>query len=326
MSAATKGALGSEACQVQQPTGVSFVHRTPDRQLLSLLGVLRRPATPADQVNHQMFAGIPDVYAGSIRRALSAHGETYYLAVSGFDRAASIPSDRCFALQKQALARYLPKIPAALRAQTTALQAGYIAWARGLVLHSPRDGVCLVDSGRSDNGTSCGITAAQIKGGGTPDDAQGVFIGIVPDAVASVTLDFPAAGQGHPAHSAKGLVTGDVYAIRAIGSPQPPVEPEVIWRSAQGRVIKRIPVLTPAMERAACQKEPTCTLIKDGGLTETSSSSSSSVTHQAHRAPGHERLRWRPFGAPRGTLAHASAAISAHGAPEERHRRQPYQR
>jgi hypothetical protein len=292
IAAATQGVQASKECQVQQPTGTSFVHRTPDRELLSLLGLLRRPATPADRLNHQVFSGISDVYAGSIRHALTLSGESYYLAVSGFDRAAAVPSDRCFVLQEQALAKYLPHIPPALRAQTTALQTGYIAWDRGLAARSPRDGICLVTVGRSDGGSSCGITAAQIKAGMPPQNDQGVFSAIVPDGVATVTLTFPAA-SGRPARSVTAAVAGNVYAVRVAGAPEPtanhPNQPAVTWRSAQGRVLKTIPVATPAMERAACQKEiVACTLLQDGGLSTSSSSSSTpSAARRAQRAPKH---------------------------------------
>jgi hypothetical protein len=287
VAAATKGVLASPACQLQQPTGVSFVHRTPDRTLLSLLAVLRRPATPADRVNSSVFDGIPDVYAGSTRRAFSAGGETYYLAVSGFDRAASIPSDECFVLQARALARYLPKIPPALRSQTQALQAGFIDYARNVFARAPRDGICILGLGRNETGTSCGITAAQIKAGAGPSDDQGVFSGVVPDGVAWVTLSFRAAA-GRPPRSITGRVRGNVYAIRVGGAGQPSTQPTVTWRSAQGRVIKTIPVPTAAQERAACRQHVVaCALIQDGGMS--TSSTSSSTTATPTRAPAPSR-------------------------------------
>jgi hypothetical protein len=285
IAAATKGVLGSPECQVQQPTGVSLVHGTPDRTLLSLLAVLRRPATPADRVNPSMFTGIPDVYAGSARRAFSAGGETYYLAVSGFDEAATIPPERCFALQTRALAQYLPNIPPALRAQTQALQAGYMAYDRRIATQGPRDGICIVDTGRSDNGASCGTTAAEIKDGLPPNDENGVFEGVVPDGVASVRLAFPAS-HGRPARSVTGPVMGNVYAIRVTGAGQaPPAEPAVTWRSAQGGVVKTVPFPTPALEREACRQQAVaCAMFQDGGLVQTSSSSSSG-TETARSAP-----------------------------------------
>ncbi|MGB8875865.1 MAG: hypothetical protein WCD11_06100, partial [Solirubrobacteraceae bacterium] len=282
---ATQGVLNSRACALLRPTSVSFVHGRIDPTLLSLLSALRRPATPADRVSPGLFTDIPDVYAGSARRAFSAGGETYYLAVSGFDDAATVPSDRCFALQARALARYLPKIPPALRAQTQALQAGYTAYIRNLIAHGPRQGICLVDTGRSDNGASCGTTAAEIKDGMPPDDDNRVEIGVVPDGVASITLAFPA-HKGRPARSVTGPVSGNVYAIRVGGLGQgPPPQPSVTWRSVQGRVIRTIPIPTPALEREACHQQVlTCAIFQDGGLYQVSSSSSSG-TAPARPAP-----------------------------------------
>jgi hypothetical protein len=285
IAAAIKPALESSVCQATTPPGPTFVHGTPDRSLLSILGILRRPATPADRLSASVFAGMSDVYAGSARHAFSAGGESYYLAVAGFDQAQSEPSPRCSALERSAFARYLPKIPPALRAQTSALEAGLLTYSRHLLTGGPRDGICVIDTGRSDNGTSCGNTAAEIKDGSTPDDANGVFVGVVPDGVASVTLAFPA-HRGTPAHSVHGTVRGNMYAIRVPGAPEPPIEPTVTWHSADGHVIKTIANPTLAQERAACRANPVpCALIQDGGLIQISSSSSSSTVTAAGSAP-----------------------------------------
>ena len=286
MAAASKKVIASTACNVQEPNGVSFVRGTPDRALLSTLGVLRRPATPADRLSPGVFVGTPEVYAGSARRAFSAAGVTYYLAVAPFDRAASIPSDRCFALQTQALAAYLPKIPTALRAPTQALQAGYIAYIRNVATHAPRDSVCLVEAGRGGNGASCGITATAIRAGNGGDgDDNGVFTGIVPDGVASVTLSFPAS-NGQPAHSVTGVVRGNVYAIPYGGAHVPAPQPTVTWLSAHHRPLKTIPIPTRAQARAACQKQPiTCALIEDSTPVVTSRSSTLAKRIRAGQVP-----------------------------------------
>jgi hypothetical protein len=283
MAAATKHVLASPVCQ-HELTTPSFVHGTPDRSLLSILGVLRRPATPADRPNPSVFDGMTDVYSGSARRAFSAGGESYYVAVAGFDEAASVPSNQCLALQARALAQYLPNIPSGLRKPTQELQAGFIAYAQNVRTHGPRDGVCLIDVGLIVNGASCGITATQIKGNATREDDNGVFIGVVPDGVASVTLAIPAA-HGHPARSLTGPVRGNVYAIRVGGPDEQPIQPAITWRSAEGRVLKSIPVPTPAMERAACRQQIVmCTLLRYGPMTSTTSSSGPSV-RRASPAP-----------------------------------------
>jgi hypothetical protein len=281
ISAATKTVLNSPACAVLQQSQGSFIHGTPDPTLLSLVGVLRRPATPADQLSRGILGGIPEVYAGSARRAFSAGGETYYVAVAALDEAASEPPARCFTLQARALAAYLPKIPAALRDQTQALQAGYIDYFRNLVAHAPRDEVCLADVGRSDNGASCGFPATEIKDGVPPNDNNGVFSGVVPDGVASITLTFPAA-RGRPARSLTGRVRNNVYAIPAGSEGESPAQPGVTWRSADGRVLKSVPVPTAAAERAVCRQLVACVLFQDGGVSVTSSSSGTSSSS----APG----------------------------------------
>ena len=281
ISAATKTVLNSTACAVPQQSQGSFIHGTPDPTLLSLVGVLRRPATPADRLSRAILGGMPGVYAGSARRAFSAGGETYYVAVAGVDEAASVPPARCFILQARALAAYLPKIPSALRDPTQALQAGYIGYIRSLVAHAPRDEVCLADVGRSDNGASCGFPATEIKDGVPPNDDNGVFSGVVPDGVASITLTFPAA-RGRPARSLTGRVRNNVYAIPASSERDYPAQPGVTWRSADGRVLKSVPVPTAAAERAACRALVACVLVEDGGISETSGSSGTS----SYSAPG----------------------------------------
>jgi hypothetical protein len=165
------------------------------------------------------------------------------------------------------------------------LQADYIAYTRNLLKHGPRQGICLVGTGRSDNGASCGTTAAEIKDGTPPDDDNGVEIGVVPDGVTSITLAFPAY-NGRPAHSATGPVSGNVYAIRIGGLGQgPPPQPSVTWHSAQGRVIRTIPIPTPTLERAAChQQVSACAIFQAGGLYQVSSGSSSG-TAPARSAP-----------------------------------------
>jgi hypothetical protein len=226
-----------------------------------------------DELLARFAAGDAEAFVAFYRRHLAA--------VLGF----FLRRTRDPELTAEVTARYLPKIPPALRAQTSALQAGYIAYYRGLVSRAPRDAVCLVDTGRSDNGASCGITAAQIEENEPPDDENGVFVSVVPDGVASVTLTFPAS-RGRPAHSLTGRVRGNVYAIRATGPAQPLVEPAITWRSADGRVLKTIPMPTTAMERAACRSDPIpCALIQDGGVTESSSTTSSGTAPPRSEPP-----------------------------------------
>ena len=237
ISTATRPVLNSATCQVRQPSAPSVVHGSPGPALLSALGVLRRPATPADRLRAASQDGITDAYAGHTRRAVAAHGTVYYIVPTRDDPATWSPSSRCFSLQTAALARALPTIPASFRAPTRALEAQLIAYARNAVARAPRDTLCLVTV-RSGNlrGTDCGGNLAAIQHGGLPTDDNGTFTAIIPDGVATVTLRF-AAVQGRRAVSVTGIVHGNVLAVRgprlAFGSSGP--RATVIWRSARGR-------------------------------------------------------------------------------------------
>lgn len=274
MAAATRKPLRSRTCAVHQPNGVSVVHGSPGAGLTSVLGVLRRAQTPADHLRPAALAGTPDVYAGHTRLALSADGVSYFIVPARYDAAASLPSARCFDLQRSALRAYLANITPSLRQPTLALQAGLIKVGRRLATDAPRSTICLVTASGDSGGADCGITAAEIKRGVPASYGQGTFSGIVPDGVASVTLRFRTA-PGSPAHSVTGAVRGNVYAVHLANAPSVPVIPTVIWRSADGHVLKVVPAPRPQTVTSACRHNPAECLVATAASVVTSSVSRS---------------------------------------------------
>jgi hypothetical protein len=280
-TAATQGVQNSKACQLRQPSGPTYVQGSPGPGLLSILGVLRRPATAADQINPHQLGAIPDVYRAYIRRAFSAGGVSYYIVPSRFDRAATIPSDRCVHLQATALNRYLPRIPAALRQPTREIFAALISYLRTFASQGP--GIVLVfvgGNGAFGAGAPRGITAKGIEEGfATENGPAGTFSGVVPDGVATVTLIFPAAGQ-HPMHAVTSRVEGNVYAVHVplnLLRGAPP-SPTVIWRSPEGRVLKRFSTSPAATLARVCRLSPIACLL-GRAATGAHSSSSRGTTH-----------------------------------------------
>ncbi len=274
ITTATTGVERSKACRLQQPAGATYIHGSPGPDLLSILGVLRRPATPADRLNSEAVAGTPDIYRAYVRRAFSAGGISYYIVPTRYDRAASVPSERCFALQVAALNRELPKLPVSLREPTRELQGAFIAYDRSIVAHAPRDTICFVNIGRNESGTGCGIGPEAIKEGLPVQEDQGTYSGVVPDGVATVTLSSPAAG-GKPAHAVTVSVIGNVYSAHLSTRFRSPPTPTVTWRSAQGRVLKRISPPNAAARASACKRDPLACLAVQGAAVGTSSVSSS---------------------------------------------------
>jgi hypothetical protein len=233
-----------------------------------------------------------NVYAGATRRALVADGTTYYIVPERDDPAAELPPSRCLTLHTAALHRALPHIPKALRAQTVALQAAFIAVDRESVARGPQDIICVLTHSRNAGGSTCGTTVAQIQHGIAPDDDQGTFSAVVPDGVATVTLRFPATG-GHPARSVTAGVHGNVYAVRIAGeSPagRQAASPVAIWRSAQGTVIRTVTQPSPAATAKFCREHPVqclkLSLSRSSGQSSASSSSSSASATATTPAKG----------------------------------------
>jgi hypothetical protein len=288
ISKATSPVLRSKVCQLQQQPGVSFIHGSPGAALLSVLGVLRRPATPADRVKDSTLLGTGQVYAGFVRRALVARGVSYYVVAVRNNRASWFPSARCVDSERAALAAYAPKIPADVRGQTLTLAAQLIAYDRQLAAHTPRDVVCIATISGNGGESQCGIGPAEIRNGVIPGDARGMLTGIVPDGVASVTLRFPAA-PGRLAVSVTGPVHENMYAVYVsamrnadAGNAIPP-EPAVVWRSAAGRVLKTMPAPRPGEGARYCRRQPIPCLAAmgsyaTGGASAVSTSSSSATT------------------------------------------------
>jgi hypothetical protein len=269
---------------------VTYIHGSPGSDLLSILGILRRPATPADRFNMRRLQPIPDVYRAYIRRAFSAGGVSYYIVPARGNSAAVIPSDRCVALQATALNRYLPRIPASLRQPTREIGAALIAYYRAIASDAVQNTICLVYEAGNGGSASCGIAPKGIEEGfatenslGTP---VGTFSGVVPDGVAKVTLVLPAIGR-QPAHAVTTRVEGNVYAVHVSGRSGSQVSPTVIWRSAQGRVLKRRSTSDAANRAYICRQSPGACLLVQALLRSSSGSGGSPVrSTPAHSAGG----------------------------------------
>lgn len=285
LSAAIGPVQRSGPCRPSLSQRVTEIHHAPGSALLATIGVLRRPETTGDALPHGALSGGrgEQVYAGATRRALVADGTSYYVVPERSDPAAAAPSSRCLALQAAALRRALPQIPASLRAQTAALQAAFIATERQLAARGPEDVICVVTQSRNAGSSGCGATVAQIRSGTSPDDQQGTFSAVVPDGVATVTLQFPSA-RGRPARSVTATVHGNVYAVRVAGesSGRPTTSPVAIWRSAQGRVIRTVTQPSPAAAAKLCREHPVeCATLRESSSSGESSSSSSSASATA---------------------------------------------
>ena len=109
------------ACRLRPFNGQPTISQgSPDPSLLAILGVLRRPAAPADKLptrvvgrNHTVIpnGSLPQakqIYVRYIRRARWRYGAGYYIVPAGnVDPVAPVP-DRCASEQQRALQQELP--------------------------------------------------------------------------------------------------------------------------------------------------------------------------------------------------------------------------
>jgi hypothetical protein len=246
---AQQSALKSAACKPPPLPHTTVSNGSPRTQLQSVLGVLRRPATRADtpRVPHLSTPFYPsearEVFARYARRARVEDGVSYFvIPVRGLIETLNYPAS-CDPAQVAQLRSELPRIPAAERAATLALQQRFLALIRaGQQPADPnRDSICFMTLSASGTGGGvCGATAALIARNGAMQSNGHVLSGVVPDGVASVTLHYPAS-NGSPALTVTTGVAGNVFAASLARLTQAANwPPDIAWRSATGRVIKTI--------------------------------------------------------------------------------------
>ena len=227
----------------------AFSPGSPGHALTSLLGVLRRPRTPADSLPIELFQHGPrGVQLTAIRLARTDRGTSLYIVPVAGLGFRPVPA-RCAGEERAALVRAMRgSRPAAVRATVTAL-GRTLAWQQ----YAGRrpEAVCLAEADHKPGGgptvagaaVACGWGVAEIEAGlaglGSNDTGAATprVHGIVPDGVASVTLEFP---RDRRAVNAK--VVGNVFTVRLprgiVGTPS-----SIVWRAGDGIVIRtaRVP-------------------------------------------------------------------------------------
>jgi hypothetical protein len=240
-------AMKSSACGARPLVRPTVLHGRPPATLMSMLGVLRRPATPADTLDipHTSRPLLPqqatDIYIDYNRRARVKDGVSYYLTPVGRIVSPALFSARCAAEQKTVLRSDLPQIPAAQRASTLALQARLLP----IFMHGGQApsgaGVCITDMNAMFSGSGACESAVQIAKGAPAYSDGSTLIGLAPDGVASVSLHYSSA-HGLPAATVTTDVVANLYAVAIprVSDPNGGFPSDITWRSASGQVIKTI--------------------------------------------------------------------------------------
>jgi hypothetical protein len=220
------GSRTSIAACLSRPRG-GALHGKPSDSLLSILGVLRRRATPSDALPAKArfflldrnFGGA-EVYVNYIRRARVIDGVSYYVYPQLED----------------------------LCGRTSQPSAGLLQWGGG--------------SGTSWGGMGTAATIQQGSQGGTTGSFTHTTIEmLIPDGVTTVTLHYPAGiVGGFNRHHARAVtittnVVGNLIVVTVPRDGNREAEPDpMIWRAANGRI-----VLTRTCTQASGPSPPVCT-------------------------------------------------------------------
>lgn len=248
-------AANSPACASRHvPSSISG---PPPSSLLSILGVLRRPATAADELPSGSAGRQPQLYVNYVRFARKAYGERWYVWVSGSNDRPPADAKRCLAAERQDFRREEPRIPESLRsAATVQFESQLRAERRVDERPTTAPGVWLIGYGRRFGGGGGGAGAAQIEragmwssqsGGTGADPGRTLFGGVVPDGVSTVTLQYPAGKLGGFSHrrgpaltvTAPVLENVVVVSVERAGN-QATGAVTTTWRAENGAVIKTL--------------------------------------------------------------------------------------
>jgi hypothetical protein len=237
--------------------GVTFTHGKPSNALLATLGVLRRPAPPADETNRTLIQSGFDVGAGVyvnyIRRARTEFNKSFYIIPEARTTPFSPIPSRCYTEMHAALLHEIRQLARTQQARIFQLQALQFAAQRALTEH--RDGFCFaavslgyhskftgVDSGGCSQGPPTLKQYWPTDPGWMQEDLNNgdvLLAGVVPDGVTAVTVHY-VAGNGHPARTITSTIINNVAAFEI-----PPgtfrknyVPTTVVWRAADGRVLR----------------------------------------------------------------------------------------
>jgi len=225
------------------PVGATLSEASPSATMLSVLGVLRRPATAADGLPRSLTRegrliltrGASTVYVRYIRRARVVSGVSYYVIPAAGVRRPAFPA-RCFGEEMQTLRLEVSRAPEQLRLLTLNLGARRFLLERLQAGERGHEGVFELEwQSTGGGGGGGGISPSMLARHGMLGSEGDVLHGIVPSGVARVTLEWPA--QGRRVTTA---VVNNVFVVKVPGAGGGNFPPVMVWRAANGRAIRSV--------------------------------------------------------------------------------------
>ena len=229
------------ACAQTANRGQTIDHGAPPESMLSVLGVLRRPALAPDPTNKVLHSIGWDagagVYVDYIRRARTEYGRSYWIVPEARTTPFGPIPARCYGEFRATLKRDLRHASAAARARALEAQQQQLDAERQESEH--RQGLCFIEIGLRTRphpgavGFGCGAAPTEANplsgGNGSGDTAGGTIqSGVVPDGFVAVTAHYPAIA-GAPALTLTSNVVNNVYVLKVPRRPARAQSPDQ-WR------------------------------------------------------------------------------------------------
>ncbi len=237
---ADRQASHTRACrtQAEPPT---YTHAAPSQDLLSTLGILRRPATPPDVLPAGFtFPFGTGIYIDYVRVAQDAIGRQLVIAAAQ-DAFPFTPESRaCLHAIHVRLVRLIKGRPHPVRTQAIAFFRDVVRANRQLAHRKPRETVFMFDS-HADGG-GLGVADLQAKGLWLTSGKKGssVVAALIPDGVATVESFYP--GHGTAPIDRIDPVQNNVVSFGVPRDPAAAYPSRFIWRAADGSVVKTFPL------------------------------------------------------------------------------------
>ncbi|HZO37426.1 MAG TPA: hypothetical protein VFB41_11205 [Solirubrobacteraceae bacterium] len=242
------------SCKPKLPTGsATATHDIPSQAILDAIAPLRRAATPADgTTSGSMPRGFgSETYVDYTRRVTAADGTRLTIVIARSVRPWFKPTARCLDAQHARLVTLLSHESPALRsAALRAFAQSRKAWAKQPEPPAtPQDGIYLFTEGGGGGGG--GIASFRERGnltsfsGGKGGNRRSTLHGLVPDGVATVTLEYPKTQSRGPyykpavypsAYSRTVHVQQNVFSVH-VPRGDGAFPPRMVWRNAAGTVI-----------------------------------------------------------------------------------------
>jgi len=250
------------SCGYKIPHGPATpTHDVPAPETLAAIAALRRPATPADALPENSFsAPFGEVYVDYTRSLTDAAGRGFYLVVARSVQPRYRPSKSCLDAEHARLVTIARAAPHQVR--SLALEEfGKIRHGQegnAQLPDTPVDGIYLFT--RGEHGVAAGGGGGSVKdflmhgtflsvGGGPGSARRSTLSGLVPDGVASVTLEYPRRVSRGPyfqatvyplAYTRTVKVVDNVLSVHVPREAGDAFPPRMVWRDAQGDVIRVI--------------------------------------------------------------------------------------